>query len=71
MRSTDLLVLEVEDTAATTPSDAAEGTAVMAVIVVGETPCDMGSPPHRAEERPVRCAADRDEDAELEALMCC
>ncbi len=52
--------------------DAAEGTAAIAGIrvVVGDAPCDMGSPPHRAEERPVRCAADRDEDAELEALMC-
>jgi hypothetical protein len=63
MRSTDLLVLEVEDTAATTPSDAAEGTAVMAVIVVGETPCDMGSPPQRAEERPARMRA-AEEDAD-------
>ena len=51
------------------PSDAAEGTAAIAGIVVSDAPCDMGSPPHRAEERPVRCAAD--EDAELEALMCC
>ena len=53
------------------PSDAAEGTAAIAGIVVGDAPCDMGSPPHwhRAEERPVRCAAD--EDAELEALICC
>ena len=52
------------------PSDAAEGTAAIAVTVVSDAPCDMGSPPHRAaEERPVLCAAD--EDAELEALMCC
>ena len=51
------------------PSDAAEGTAAIAGIVVGDAPCDMGSPPDRAEERPVPCAAD--EDAELEALMCC
>ena len=49
----------------TMPSDAAEGTAAIAVVVLG----DMGSPPHRAEERPVLCAAD--EDAELDALMCC
>ena len=28
-----------------------------------------GSLPHRAEERPLGCAAD--EDAELEALICC
>jgi hypothetical protein len=51
------------------PSDAAEGTAAIAVIVLSDAPCDMGSPPHRAEERPVLCAAD--EDAELDALMCC
>ena len=51
------------------PSDAAEGTAAIAVTVVSDAPCDMGSPPHRAEERPVLCAAD--EDAELDALMCC
>ena len=55
--------------AMTKPSDAAEGTAAIAVIVVSDAPCDMGSPPHRAEERPVLCVAD--EDAELEAQMCC
>ena len=55
--------------AMTKPSDAAEGTAATAVIVVGDMPCDMGSPPHRAEERLVRCAAD--EDAERVALICC
>ena len=49
----------------TMPSDAAEGTAAIAVVVLG----DMGSPPHRAAERPVRCAAD--EDAEREAPICC
>ncbi len=38
----------------TMPSDAAEGTAAIAVIEVSDAPCDMGSPPHRAEERPVR-----------------
>ena len=54
----------VEDTTATTPSDAAEGTAVIAAIVVGEMPCDMGSPSCRAEESPVHSAAD--EDAERE-----
>ena len=53
----------------TMPSDAAEGTAAIAVIVVSDAPCDMGSPPHRAEERLVRCAAD--EDAERVALICC
>ena len=51
-----------------TPSDAAEGC-VIAVIAVGDMPCDVGSPPPRAEERPVHSAAD--EDAEREALMCC
>ena len=50
------------------PSDAAEGF-VIAVITVGDMPCDVGSPPPRAEERPVHSAAD--EDAECEALMCC
>ncbi len=51
------------------PSDAAEGTAAMiAVIVVGETPCDMGSPSCRAEESPAHSAAD--EDAECEARIC-
>ena len=50
------------------PSDAAEGC-VIAVIAVGDMPCDVGSPPPRAEERPVHSAAD--EDAECEALMCC
>ena len=45
------------------PSDAAEGTAVMAVIVVGETPCDMGSPPQSVEERPARMRA-AEEDAD-------
>ncbi len=53
----------------TKPSDAAESTAAIAGILMGDMPCDMGSPPHRAEERPVRCAAD--EDAEREALICC
>jgi hypothetical protein len=53
----------------TMPSDAAEGTAAIAVIVVSDAPCDMGSPPHRAEERPVHSAAD--EDAEREAPICC
>ena len=48
------------------PSDAAEGPAAIAVTVVSDAPCDMGSPPHLAEERPVLCAAD--EDAELETL---
>ena len=52
----------------TKPSDAAEGTAVMAVIVVGETPCDMGSPSCRVEESPVHTAADEDEG---EAPICC
>ena len=33
----------------TMPSDAAEGTAAIAVVVLG----DMGSPPHRAAERPI------------------
>ena len=47
----------------TKPSDAADGTAAIAVIVVGDAPCGMGSPPHRAEERPVRMRA-ADEDAE-------
>ena len=51
------------------PSDAAEGTAAIAVIVVSDAPCGMGSPPHRAAERPVRSAAD--EDAECEAPICC
>jgi hypothetical protein len=49
----------------TMPSDAAEGTAAIAVVVLG----DMGSPPHRAVERPVRCAADK--DAECEAPISC
>ncbi len=51
----------------TMPSDAAEGTAAIAVVVLG----DMGSPRHRAVERPlaVRCAAD--EDAECEAPISC
>ena len=53
----------------TKPSDAAEGTAVIAVSVVGEMPCDRGSPSCRAEERLVHSAAD--EDAEREARMCC
>jgi hypothetical protein len=53
------------DAAMTMPSDAAEGTAAIAVVVLG----DMGSPPHRAAERPVRSAAD--EDAECEAPICC
>ncbi len=47
----------------TKPSDAADGTAAKAVIVAGDAPCGMGSPPHRAEERPVRMRA-ADEDAE-------
>ena len=46
----------------TKPSDAAEGTAVIAVSVVG-------SPSRRAEDIPVRSAAD--EDVEGEALICC
>ena len=50
-------------------SDAAEGTAVIVVSVVGEMPCDMGSPTRRAEESPVHSAAD--EDAGREALVCC
>ena len=50
-------------------SDAAEGTAVIDVSVVGEMPCDMGSPSRRAEDSPVRSAAD--EDVEGEALICC
>ena len=53
----------------TKPSDAAEGTAVIAVSVVGEMPCiHMGSPSCRAEESPVHSAAD--ENAEREALIC-
>ena len=51
------------------PSDASEGTAVIAEIVLGDMPCEMGSPSRRAEERPVRSAAD--EDAGREALICC
>ncbi len=47
----------------TKPSDAAEGTAAIAGIVAGDAPCDMGSPPHRAEDRPVRMHA-AEEDAE-------
>ena len=50
------------------PSDAAEGTAAIAVIVVSEMPRDMGSPPCRAEETPMHSAAD--EDAEREARIC-
>ncbi len=53
----------------TMPSDAAEGTAAIAGIVVSDAPCDMGSPPHRAEERPMPSVAD--EDAGLTALICC
>ena len=49
--------------------DVGGGAAGVTVISKGDAPSDMGSPPHRAEERLVRCAAD--EDAELEALMCC
>jgi len=52
-----------------TPSDAAEGIASIAVIAVCDMPCDVGSPPPRAEERPVHSAVD--ENAEREALMCC
>ncbi len=37
--------------------DAAGGTAGVAVIVAGDAPCDMGSPPHRAEAMPVLIAA--------------
>ncbi len=37
--------------------DAAYGF-VVAVIVAGDAPGDRGLPPHRAEERPVRSAAD-------------
>ena len=51
------------------PSDAAEGTAVIAVIALGDAPCNMDSPSRRAEERPVRSAAD--EDAECEAPIGC
>ena len=40
-----------------TPSDAAEGC-VIAVIAVCDMPCDVGSPPPRAEERPVHSAVD-------------
>ena len=47
----------------TKPSDAVDGIAAIAVIVVGNVPCDMGSPPHRAEDRPVRMRA-AEEDAE-------
>ena len=50
------------------PSDAAEGTAVMAVSVVGEMPCDRGSLGGRDEESPAHSAAG--EDAEREALIC-
>ena len=50
--------------AMTKPSDAADGTAAIAAIVV--MPCDMGSPSCRVEESPVHSAAD--EDAEREAL---
>ena len=41
------------------PSGAAEGTAVIAVIVVvvGDMPCDMGSPSCRAEEGACTLAA--------------
>ena len=52
----------------TKPSDAAEGTAVIAVSVAGEMPCDKGSPSCRVEESPVHSAAD--EDAEREAPIC-
>ena len=38
--------------------DAAGGTAGVAVIVVGDAPSRMGSPPHRAEEGPVLSASD-------------
>ncbi len=38
--------------------DAAGGTAGVAVIVAGDAPCDMGSPPHRAEEAVAADAAD-------------
>ena len=51
----------------TMPSDAAEGTAVVAVIVMGDVPSQMGSPPHRAEEGPVLSAA----DAGVGALQSC
>ena len=46
-------------------SDAAEGTAAIAVVLLG----DMGSPSCRAEETPMHSAAD--EDAEREAPICC
>ncbi len=45
------------------PSDAAGGIAMVAVIVVGDAHCDVGSPPHRAEAMPVLSAA--------RALRCC
>ena len=41
----------------------AEGTAVIAVIALGDAPCNMDSPSRRAEERPVRMRA-AEEDAE-------
>ncbi len=38
--------------------DAAGGTAGVAVIVAGDAPCDISSPPHRAEEAVAADAAD-------------
>ncbi len=58
--------------AAILPSDAAGGIAVVAVIVVGDAPFDVGSPPHRAEATSARpgpaviSAADG-----VGALRCC
>ena len=37
--------------------DVGGGIAGVAVIVAGDAPCDMGSPPHRAEAMPVLSAA--------------
>ena len=45
----------------------AGGTAVVAGIVIGDAPSQMGSPPHRAEEGPVLSAA----DAGVGALQSC
>ena len=48
------------------PSDAAGGIAMVAVIVVGDAQCDVGSPPHRADAMPAIRAADG-----VGALRCC
>ena len=48
------------------PSDAAGGTDVVAVIMVGDAQFDVGSPPHGAEAMPVLSAADG-----VGALRCC